>query len=895
MKKLRHLFTAFAVMLTSGVWAQNDVTNTYLNNADFSSINKWTADVSASYNDYGNGLIGTYQVRGDLPAATVDETHLATEYCIGLECRWSGNYASLTQVTAELPAGYYTLSFDVENANGSTTSANYDNLFFVEYGDKKITDSSKEWMSGKSNWTTHEIKFVVTEAIAATISLGYGTGSNNIGSANTPAIYVSHLKLTWADPITVLKQDLGNEIANATSLKDGFEDAIKPIFNADIEAANTVYNNSSASEEDLYNALTALEEAEEVATAANTLYVDAEQRAVETGVTLPAIASYADVYLLHKQVYQAVVAEYSQNGASFIPAFSEWTGDAVRHNPGQGWRDANEQYYYEQTGSDWGSSSWNRHKETTVTLPAGKYAFIIYGRGSTEATVSATVGETTVSIATKGDIGRGVNTSGEASYDPADEYTRDGQGYGWDVRYVLFESTGEELTLRVEGSASTNHQWMSFTEPVLLTTADNIVFAKENLLNQITTAQGIYDAAEGVGDGILQIPVSAWEALGEAITAALNVYNNGSATTADVNAAIEALVLAVNTYTTTELTAPDADKVYAVKNASITEEDRYLSLVNGEVKITSVKQGLKFEATEGGYYLTDGEQYVGLAGTNNWTMSALPDNKTVISITLTDGMYTLKESKGLIGTDSTEDGASCYADKPASKNGYWTIEEIPAEATALSEDVTYTEAGIYADATLTRTINEGWNALMLPFAVDAATFGSGAVLALYTGDEINDEQLTLNFASVSEVAANTPFLLHAPAAMTTLNYTGILINAKHDVAGTNFDFVGFYGAETSPIANGDYIIAGGIIKKAQGGNAIKPYRAYFKAKGSEGESRISNVIFNIDGVATGISDAPRLTNESTMDNVVYSLSGMRMNSKLQKGVYIQNGRKLVVK
>ena len=886
MRKLKLLFTAFAVMATSAVWAQSVGDVLTIDGKDY----KVTGENLITNGSFDDGVVGWY----------------------------SGNWnaASTSNYTLHSEGGFDGGAYLEYSAGGADADTNIRNRWSVETGKMylfRCFTSGKTPTSGNLQYSKLCVANDNTTEGSTIYQLVWPADpeqtsdqweeNNFVFTASTAWIL---FRSSWTESTKLdgfflgevnalaSKSDLATAIANATTFANGLADAVKEIFLGDIAIAQGVYDDAASTSDSYGEAISKLEEAEKTATAANTLYIDADQRAAEAGVELPAVATYADVYTLHKQIYQAVVAEFTQNGASFIPKFSDWEGDAVKHNPEQGWRDATEQYYYEQTGSDWSSSSWNRYKETTVTLPVGKYAFIIYGRGSTEATVSATVGETTVSVATKGDIGRGVNTSGEASYDPDDEYTRGGEGYGWDVRYVIFQSTGESLTLRIEGSASTNHQWMSFTEPVLLTTADNVAFAKENLLQQITTAQEIYEAKDGVGNGILQIPESAWNQLGEAILAAQSVYDNATATSADVNAAIEALILAVETYNATELTAPDAEKVYAVKNASIIEEDRYLSLVNGQVQITSVKQGLMFEKTEGGYYLTDGEQYVGLEGSNNWTMSAVADKKMVLSIAIADGKYTIHEAKGYIGTDTTEDGASCYANKAVSNNGYWTIEEVEAEATALSENVNYTEAGLYVDATLTRTINEGWNALVLPFAVEATTFGGDAVLALYTGDEINGDQLVLKFQTATEVAANTPFLLYAPAAMTTLNYTGILINAKHDVAGTNYDFVGFYGADDSPILNGDYIITGGIIKKAQGGNAIKPYRAYFKAKEELGGEEVRSVIFDIDGVATGISEISNAELLMDKQSGVYDLQGRHV-SYTQKGVYILNGKKIVVK
>lgn len=200
MKKLKLLFAAFALTLgVSNASAQTDVTSTYITNADFSSTDGWTANQSSQYNAIGNGLIGTFQINSGV-AATVDENHPATSYCFGMQSRWSTNYAYYTQETAELPAGYYRLTFDVQNTNSSTTSCVYDNFCYVTVGSDKYIDSEyrnkkTEWMQANTDWTTHTINFRVKEASTATVSLGYGQATNNYGNNATPYIYISNLKL----------------------------------------------------------------------------------------------------------------------------------------------------------------------------------------------------------------------------------------------------------------------------------------------------------------------------------------------------------------------------------------------------------------------------------------------------------------------------------------------------------------------------------------------------------------------------------------------------------------------------------------------------------------------------------------------------------------------------
>ena len=217
----------------------------------------WDKVTSAQFYDLGMGLIGTYQVRGEHPAATVDETHLATEFAAGLECRWSTNYAVFTQTTAELPAGSYKLTFDVENTNATTTKANYENRFNVTVGETTYADESTEWMDGKSAWTTHTIAFTLTEASPITISLGYGTGSNNFGVGNTPALFVSHLTLEAINSIEIALIDLQAAIeaaqAKAATYTVGTEfftyaeSEIKPLNDA-IATAQAAYTAAESAE-----------------------------------------------------------------------------------------------------------------------------------------------------------------------------------------------------------------------------------------------------------------------------------------------------------------------------------------------------------------------------------------------------------------------------------------------------------------------------------------------------------------------------------------------------------------------------------------------------------------------------------------------------------------------
>ena len=210
--KRKLLFAIAALLCSVGTWAQTDVTSTYLTNADFSSASGWTVDKSSSFSEIGTGNIG-WTVKNY--ASTTDANHLATEYCSGFEMRWGGYSTYKQETSTNLPVGYYELSYDVQNTNTATTSGAYESRFKVTVGETTYNDAQTEWMSGNSSWTTHTIAFSIEEEAKATITLGLGCGSTNIGDKNTPVLYVSHLKLTkYSDKDTYLR--IKNGLTEAT-------------------------------------------------------------------------------------------------------------------------------------------------------------------------------------------------------------------------------------------------------------------------------------------------------------------------------------------------------------------------------------------------------------------------------------------------------------------------------------------------------------------------------------------------------------------------------------------------------------------------------------------------------------------------------------------------------
>lgn len=178
---------------------------------------------------------------------------------------------------------------------------------------------------------------------------------------------------------------------------------------------------------------------------------------------------------------------------------------------------------------------------------------------------------------------------------------------------------------------------------------------------------------------------------------------------------------------------------------------------------------------------------------------------------------------------------------------------------------------------LTRGVRQGINSFVLPFEATADELGADKV-AIYKDCTLGD---VANFETVESVVANTPFLTTGAKEASELNFTkkDIVVATPTDL-GT--DFVGVYVPQK---AEGKYgIDNNGKLHKGGAGATIAAFHAYLVPN-------VARVAFNgstptaINGVAA----------DNVADTAVYDLSGRRVYGKLQKGLYIMNGKKVVVK
>lgn len=208
-----------------------------------------------------------------------------------------------------------------------------------------------------------------------------------------------------------------------------------------------------------------------------------------------------------------------------------------------------------------------------------------------------------------------------------------------------------------------------------------------------------------------------------------------------------------------------------------------------------------------------------------------------------------------------------------------------------------------ANVTLKRTFYKDgeWNTLCLPFAVaDAKTAFDGAELREVDTEKSNGN--TIVFKEATAIEAGKPYLIKwanssSDAVNVEKKFEGVTLVAAATpvvVKEGGISFNGFYKmTEASELGASVAAIGAGnkLFKVTEG--KMKGFRAAFVLS-SGAEATGYRVV--IDGTATGIEDL--VIDGVKANGRVYNLNGQYVGNSLnglQPGLYIQNGKKIVVK
>lgn len=214
------------------------------------------------------------------------------------------------------------------------------------------------------------------------------------------------------------------------------------------------------------------------------------------------------------------------------------------------------------------------------------------------------------------------------------------------------------------------------------------------------------------------------------------------------------------------------------------------------------------------------------------------------------------------------------------------------------------EAYENANVTLKRTFYKDgeWNTLCLPFAVvDAKTAFDGAELREV--DTQNSHDNTIVFKEATAIEAGKPYLIKwANSSSAAVNvekkFEGVTLVAAATpvvVKEGGISFNGFYKMTAASELGGASVAAigaGNKLFKVNEGK-MKGFRAAFVFSSGVQQAAINVVI---DGTATGIEDL--VIDGVKANGRVYNLNGQFVGNSLnglQPGLYIQNGKKIVVK
>ena len=245
-------------------------------------------------------------------------------------------------------------------------------------------------------------------------------------------------------------------------------------------------------------------------------------------------------------------------------------------------------------------------------------------------------------------------------------------------------------------------------------------------------------------------------------------------------------------------------------------------------------------------------------------------------------------------------------------------------------DLITTSNGLFVSATLSgRTFwkDGNWDTLCLPFDVndrdadiddehpaetggyDGITFTgtplAGAEVRTLTSASLSEDVLTLYFSNpVTTIEAGKPYIIKWDGGDNIVNptFSGVTISsATANVGDANIDFIGC----TSPVSfienDRSILFLGGDNKLYYPSTAmtIGAFRAYFKLseelKVKSEESLVREFMLNFGDEATSLNEELRIKNEE-LAGAWYTIDGRKFGGKpTQKGIYINNGRKVIVK
>lgn len=206
----------------------------------------------------------------------------------------------------------------------------------------------------------------------------------------------------------------------------------------------------------------------------------------------------------------------------------------------------------------------------------------------------------------------------------------------------------------------------------------------------------------------------------------------------------------------------------------------------------------------------------------------------------------------------------------------------------------------YDKVTLARTLYaDTWSTFTVPFNMTSeqlkANFGDDVAVKSYNGVSVNGENCSLAFKTQTEIHAGVPYMIKTTKDVHSIEVENVtvLVQLQESTRSDNSTTIVFkpvlskiaYAPSNSYVIsnNAFYYVGAALVP-------IKGYRGYFTIE----NSALSNMAlsFNFEEYE------PTDINSTSIDcdiNTVYDLQGRRVKSLKQNQLYIQNGRKMIIK
>ena len=223
-------------------------------------------------------------------------------------------------------------------------------------------------------------------------------------------------------------------------------------------------------------------------------------------------------------------------------------------------------------------------------------------------------------------------------------------------------------------------------------------------------------------------------------------------------------------------------------------------------------------------------------------------------------------------------------------------------------------SGLTANVTLKdRTLYKGdvWNTLCLPFSLTEEQMAqsplAGANVRTLTAASVTGYHVELTFGdNVNSIVAGTPYIIKwadgtniSDAVFENVTIEDVAESGRTiSLADVHVKFIGYYDAFTIEKEDNPtlyYLNSNNQLTYTLKERTLKACRAYFLFAANESNQAL-DITIDFGEEANGIEEISNLRTTSASSNAWFTIDGRRLSEPpTTKGIYIQNGQKVVVK